>query len=147
MNGAAVNAGLVGFKQGKSIISDLYEQWHNSPFYKCAEYGLPANLEPVPPDDMALSEFTFGLYENGSVTLSQARHFVEALLRVGLVHEGEDMLCRMARGLLSGNLVGGVGSGVDWHTPTGEACGYEGILCDQFGIVALLINHWLEKIV
>lgn len=142
VNGAAVNAGLVGNAEGGRIISGLYGQWKNSPFSRCAEYGLPANLEPIPSEEMALPEFDFGSYQNGSVTLSQSRHFVGAMLRVGMVREADELLCRMARGLLSGNAVGGVGSGVDWHTPNGEPCGYEGILSDEFGILALMVARW-----
>jgi len=46
--------------------------------------------------------------------------------------------------MCSGINIGGVGSGLDWLTWDCVPCGYEGYLCDQMGVIAVMLEIWGE---
>ena len=143
VNGAAVSHGLVDEKPAREIIGRLWEEMQRlgPPDYRM---GLPGNLWNIPYDDLAIP-MAEGIYENKALTLSQARHFVGALYKVGMVKEANTLLHAMLESLGNGTAFGGCGSGVDWRRWDGAACGYEGLLCDQLGILAVAMERYGRK--
>nr|MDO8113241.1 hypothetical protein [Candidatus Sigynarchaeota archaeon] len=146
VNGAAVEYGLVDGDMARTILERLWELLEASKF-KDYSLGLPGNLWYIPDSETAAPQHSepMGTYENGGATLSQARHFVSGLYKVGMTVEGDMLLERMAESMADGTAFGGVGSGVDWRTWDGRPCGYEGLLCDQFGILVPAMQRWAKK--
>jgi hypothetical protein len=83
-----------------------------------------------------------GYYLNGGLTHSQSSRFVGALYKVGLIREGDSLLEALCETLGDVSAFGGCNSGVDWRFWDGGPCGYEGILTDQFGILAVAIDRY-----
>ncbi|MBN2151007.1 MAG: hypothetical protein JW839_06165, partial [Candidatus Lokiarchaeota archaeon] len=146
VNGAAVAFGLVEQPLARSMMEKLWSELHASRFKEFA-LGLPGNLWYIPDSDTASAQHgePLGTYENGGATHSQARHFVSGLYKAGMVEEGDALLEKLAEGMADGSAFGGVGSGVDWRTWEGRPCGYEGILCDQFGIIVPAMDRWFKE--
>jgi hypothetical protein len=108
--------------------------------------GLPGNLWRITDEDTAAMQHNLpmGSYQNGGLTHSQARHFISALYRVGMHDEADQLLHELCASLGDGTAYGGCGSGVDWRTWDGAPSGYEGLLCDQFGMLAPAIDRYGE---
>lgn len=143
VNGAAVNAGLIEEKLAKNIMEKLWMELKNSSL-KDYTMGLPGNLFCIQDYDMAPPQHgrPIGFYQNGGLTHSQSRHFVAGLYKVGMIQEGDELLLSLSEGMLNSSVYGGVGSGLDWKMWDGTPSGYEGILCDQFGILIPAIDRW-----
>ncbi len=143
VNGAAVHYGLVDGELAKQVMGRL---WHELQVSGFVDYrlGLPGNLWRIPDEDTATPQHgkPLGTYENGGATHSQAWHFVSGLHAVGMTKEGDLLLERLAESMTDGTAFGGVSTGVDWRTWDGRNCGYEGILCDQFGIIISALARW-----
>ena len=73
---------------------------------------------------------------------SQAHHFVNALYEVGLDEKADRVLERLCKGLAENRTIGGSKSGVDWRYWDGRPCGYEGLLTEQFGLLATAIERY-----
>jgi hypothetical protein len=140
VNGAAVCGGLVDAKPAREIIGRLWEEMQRlgPPDYRM---GLPGNLWTIPCEDLAMP-LAEGIYENKALTLSQARYFVGALYQVGMRREGDTLLHAMLESLGAATAFGGCGTGVDWRRWDGVACGYEGLLTDQFGLLAVAMQRY-----
>ena len=142
VNGAAVCHGLVEAQPAREIIGRLWAELQRlgPPDYRM---GLPGNLWNIPYKDEghAMAE---GIYENKALTISMARHFVGALYKVGMTREGDTLLHAMLETLGNGTAFGGCGSGIDWRRWDGTPCGYEGLLCDQFGILAVAAERYAK---
>lgn len=67
---------------------------------------------------------------------------MRGMLSVGMEEQVRFVLEKIAEGLCSGISISGVGGGVDWQTWDGVASGYEGYLCDQMGVMALMLEIW-----
>jgi hypothetical protein len=121
-------------------------------------YGLPSALIPVrrgdhmhgPPgwpfrDDGADS---FGIYCNGTMTLGTANYYIRAMGVFGFKKVAEQMAREILEGHALGRLVGGVGSGVEFHTHEGIVCGYEGAYVPQFpALLAIAQNKgWVKPL-
>jgi len=143
VNGAAVSAGLLEKDVARRVMERLWSALLDSGF-DSFDMGLPGNLFPIDDSDMAAVQrrLPFGGYENGGITISQARHFINGLRCVGMDKEADFILTEICRGLLYGNVIGGVGTGCDWKMWDGVYSGYEGILCDQLGIFQPLIRRF-----
>jgi hypothetical protein len=146
VNGAAVAYGLVDGQAARAIMEKLWKELQASRFKEYA-LGLPGNLWYIPDEDTARPQHgePMGTYENGGATHSQARHFVSGLYKVGMVDEGDALLERLSESMANGSAFGGVGSGVDWRMWDGRPCGYEGILCDQFGVLIPAMQRWAKN--
>ena len=48
----------------------------------------------------------------------------------------------MCASLGDGSAFGGCASGLDLHTWDGTPCGYEGLLCDQLGVIAVALERY-----
>ncbi|MBN1542699.1 hypothetical protein JW992_11190 [candidate division KSB1 bacterium] len=143
VNGAAVNAGLVDPPDAGRIIRALWNEAERlglpDPFF-----GLPGNMWKIPDEDCAdiLTGYPLGYYQNGGRTHSQARHFLKALYTVGMEKEADFLLRRLCAGLADGRVFGGSKSGVDWRFWNDQPCGYEGLLTDQFGVLAVVLERY-----
>ena len=56
--------------------------------------------------------------------------------------EGDKLLEKLALGLAEGLVFNGLETGVDWRHWNGSPSGYEGVLVDQFGLLAVMQNRW-----
>lgn len=145
VNGMAAKYGLIPENEAKNAIEKLWNALLDAGF-DSFEAGLPGNVYCIPKKDLAGPQqlYPFGGYQNAGVTLSQSCHFMRGMLSVGMEEQVRFVLEKIAEGLCSGICVGGVGSGVDWQTWDGVASGYEGYLCDQMGVMALMLEIWGE---
>jgi hypothetical protein len=146
VNGAAVNVGLVEDAPARDIITRLWRELQRANLPD-ARLGLPGNLWRIPDADTASMQHNLpmGSYQNGGLTHSQARHFIAALYKVSLREEADQLLTGLCASLGDGTAYGGCGSGVDWRTWDGAPSGYEGLLCDQFGVLAPAIDRYAER--
>jgi len=142
VNGAAVCSGLIDDRRARAMMERLWAELQRVGFQDY-RLGLPGNLWPIPDTDMAAPQhgLPMGSYQNGGATHSQARHFVRALYRVGLRSEADLILEGLCASLGDGTAFAGCGSGVDWRCWDGALSGYEGLLCDQFGVIALALER------
>jgi hypothetical protein len=145
-NGAAVAAGIVDGPAARDIIQRLWDELSRKGFDDFRT-GLPWNLRRIPDEDMGTwnTGRPFGFYANGGVSLTQARHFIAALYAVGMTEEAERVLRGTCASLGDGSAFGGCASGVDVHTWDGTPCGYEGLLCDQLGVIAVALERYGVK--
>ena len=143
VNGAAIVGGLVEPDRAADIVNRLVAELDRVGFTHF-EFGLPGNLRSVDDDDMPelLRNLPFETYLNGSATLSQARWFLEALYAVGRVSDADAMLEKFASAFVNSTAIAGVEAGTDWRRWDGSPSGYEGILCDQFGIFGVAVREF-----
>ncbi|MDH3251447.1 MAG: hypothetical protein OEM41_01575 [Ignavibacteria bacterium] len=143
VNGAAVCSGVIDQNLASNIMRAL---WSESQRVGIPDprLGLPGNLWPVADADMVelMHGKPMGYYLNGGLTHSQSRHFVGALYKVGMRDEADALLESLCETLADGTAFGGCNSGVDWRYWDGAPCGYEGILTDQFGILAVALDRY-----
>ncbi|HUX00988.1 MAG: hypothetical protein WBD63_02940 [Phycisphaerae bacterium] len=144
VNGAAVVGGLIDDEPAERIIRKL---WHELGQLGPTDYrfGLPGNLLVIPYDDMAIP-MPEGVYQNHTLNLSQSRHFLGAMYRVGLQREADGLLSAMMGSLADGSAFAGCGTGVDWRRWDGMASGYEGLLSDQFGVLAVALDRYAARL-
>lgn len=143
VNGAAVNGGLLDDDTARAVMERLWAEVQRVDLPDPA-LGLPCNLRPIPDDDCAdiMQGYPLGYYQNGGRTHAQARHFVNALYQIGMTDEADHLLERLCRGLADGRTYGGSKSGIDWRYWDGRPCGYEGLLTDQFGVIAAALERY-----
>ncbi len=143
VNGAAVAAGLIEPGRARNIMERLLEETERiglpDPYL-----GLPGNLHHIPDEDLAdiMQGYPLGYYQNGGRSHAQTRHFLNGLYRVGLTEAADALLSRLCEGLADGAVFGGCRSGKDWRFWDGRPCGYEGLLTDQFGVLATALERY-----
>lgn len=143
VNGAAVNSGLIEPEKAKSIIVKLWEETKRVKMPD-PKLGLPGNLWNIPNEDRSdiIQGYPMGYYQNGGRTHSQSRHFLAALYRVGMVQEADWLLERLCQGMDEGLVFGANKTGIDWRYWDDRPCGYEGLLTDQFGFLAVALERF-----
>jgi hypothetical protein len=143
VNGAAVSAGLLEPETARSVIQKLWDEVAKSGFGDF-RLGLPGNLRAIPQSDLASPQSLLpdDAYQNRGATHSQSRHFVQAMYDVGMKQEADFVLHELCSSLADGSAFSGCGSGVDWRRWDGSASGYEGLLSDQFGILAVAVDRY-----
>lgn len=146
VNGAAVCAGLLDEDDSRRAINGLWLELMRAGFDDF-RLGLPGNVWTIPPEDLAEPQAFLedGVYQNRGATHSQSRHFVSAMYRVGLTNEADRVLEQLCSSLADATAFGGCGSGVDWRCWDGSPCGYEGLLSDQFGILAVALDRYSAR--
>jgi hypothetical protein len=146
INGAAVSCGLIDDVPAKKIMRRLWNEAQRAGMPDPA-LGIPVSLWPIPDADLSEIQhgFPFGYYGNGGLSTAQARHWVNALYRVGMIDEADYVLRRICKSLGEALLFGGAKSGVDGRCWDGWPCGYEGLLADQFGILATALDRCQAK--
>ncbi len=146
VNAVAVTGGVVEGESARGIIKRLWDELARLGFDDF-RIGMPWNLRWIPDEDMGTwnTGRPFGFYANGGVSMTQARHFIDAMYAVGLTAEADRVLLQMCASLGEGSAFGGCASGVDLHTWDGTPCGYEGLLCDQLGVIASALERYGER--
>jgi hypothetical protein len=143
VTGAAVTGGLLEPSAARGAMERLWAEYRRlEP--PDARLGLPVCLWPIPEEDLTevMAGYPFGFYQNGALTHSQSRHFVAALHAVGMQAEGDELLVALCDSLGDGTAFGPSQSGVDWRYWDGAQCGYEGLLTEQFGVLAVAIDRF-----
>jgi hypothetical protein len=143
VNGEAVLSGVLPQETARSLMHALWSEASRVGLPD-VRLGLPGNLWPVAEEDMVelMHGKPMGYYLNGGLTHSQSLRFVGALYRVGMTREADTMLEGLCASLADGSAFGGCNSGVDWRYWDGGPCGYEGLLTDQFGILAVALERY-----
>ena len=143
VNGAAVMSGVLQEDTARSLMESLWKEASRVGMPD-PRLGLPGNLWRVPDEDMValMHGKPMGYYLNGGLTHSQSLRFVGALYRVGMTSEARTLLEGLCESLADGSAFGGCNSGVDWRYWDGGPCGYEGLLTDQFGILAIALDSY-----
>ncbi|HTY59874.1 MAG TPA: hypothetical protein VMF59_13720 [Bacteroidota bacterium] len=143
VNAAAVSCGLLDDAAAREVMERL---WAEAGRVGMPDplYGIPSSLRPVPDKDLPeiMHGFPFGYYANGGLSTAHSRHVVNALYRVGMTEEADRLLARICTALGAGLVFGGAGSGLDARSWDGWPCGYEGLLTDQFGILATAMERY-----
>jgi hypothetical protein len=67
------------------------------------------------------------------------------MYKVGMIDEADYILERICKSLGEAFVFGGAKSGVDARSWDGWPCGYEGLLTDQFGILATALDRYRLK--
>jgi hypothetical protein len=148
---AAVVCGLIPYGLARELLGEYLERLKQRGFaaYRC---GLPTFLEPVPaalhnhwmgkgvePD----GSDQLGVYMNGSVTHHHTYLTLQALYQVGMRHEANDLFTKLSPLVRTGDICGGLHSGVDWRHEDGSPSGYEGLLAEQFQFLLAAITGYL----
>jgi hypothetical protein len=143
VNGAAICSDLLEPAEARSVLERLLREAKRVGMPDAA-LGLPGNLHHIPDKDLSdiIQGYPMGYYQNGGRTHAQTRHFVMALYKVGLTAEADRLLERLCAGFAEARVFGGNQSGVDWRYWDDRACGYEGLLTDQFGILEAVFHRW-----
>jgi hypothetical protein len=143
VNAIVVTSGVLPASLERPIVESLWDEYRRvgAPDPR---WGLPNNLWPIPDADLTepMQGFPHGFYLNGALSHSQSRHFVAALYRVGMTDAADVLLEALCSSLADGSAFGGSQTGVDWRYWDGAACGYEGQLTEQFGIVAVALERF-----
>jgi hypothetical protein len=143
LNGDAIAGGLVDDALARSIMERLWSAFGEVGYRDFAN-GIPINLYPIPEDD--LGGVVFGLpiggYLQGGATHHRTGGFVEALYRVGKSTEADLVLEALASSTASDTSFGGLGSGLDWRLWDGTPSGYEGLLAEGFGFLAVALERY-----
>lgn len=143
VNSAAVACGLLDADAGRGIMQRLWAEARRvgmpDPLY-----GVPSSLWPVPDRDLPeiMHGFPFGYYANGGLSTAHVRHVVNALYMTGMGEEADHLLGRVCTAFADGIVFGGARSGLDARTWDGWPCGYEGLLTDQFGVLATALDRY-----
>lgn len=149
VTGVAVCSGVLDDRIALSAVSRLWTAIGEAGFSDF-RLGLPLNVLPIPAGDMVqrYEGMRFGLvmphgfYMNGGASLTGMRPFVEAMYRVGLRQEADEIIDAAMSAMADGSAFAGCLSGEDLHTWDGTACGYEGILAYQFGIITAALSRY-----
>lgn len=149
VNGIAIIYGLVPQQYVIPILERLEEK-RKKVGYEFFHLGLPGNLIPIRKADYVLNVLgspnredgfdSFGNYENGGATMSQAYFYLRALGMSGFpIAEkiGEEVL----EAFVTGQAFGGLHKGNDWHFWDGRSNGYEGLLSDQFYVLLAIAQN------
>lgn len=143
LNGAAVATGVVDPERGRSMLEGLLKEI-DVVGMPDPVLGMPGNLRPIPDEDRAdiIQGFPMGYYQNGGRTHAQTKHFLDGLYAAGLSDAADALLERLCSGLAAGYTYGGNQSGIDWRYWDDRPCGYEGLLTDQFGLLATALRRY-----
>lgn len=143
INGAACATGLIDRPQAREIMTALVRHWREAGVDD-QRNGLPLNLWRIPESD--IGGVVFGLpmggYQQGGCSHHGARVVVDALDRVGLTVEADELLIALATTIADDSSFGGLGSGLDWRMWDGTPSGYEGQLAEGFSVLASALRRY-----
>jgi hypothetical protein len=120
-------------------------------------WGLPFAMVPIRREDHMPHVVGWGLREdgadahgvycNGMLTLGCAYYYIRAMSVFGFKKVAEQMAREILEGHTLGRLVGGIGTGVEFHTFEGMVCGYEGAYVLQFpALLAIAQNQGIARL-
>ena len=106
--------------------------------------GIPINLHPIAEADLGgvVNGLPIGGYLQGGATHHRTGGFVQALYDVGMTAEGDRVLEALASTVADDSSFGGIGSGLDWRLWDGTPSGYEGLLAEGFGFLAVAVERY-----
>jgi hypothetical protein len=143
LNGDAVAAGLLDPGQARRLMEAVWAELSRVGYTDLAN-GLPINLHPVAEED--LGGVVFGLpiggYLQGGASHHRTGGFVQALYDVGMTEEGDRLLEALCSSVADDSAFGGIGTGRDWRLWDGTPSGYEGLLAEGFGFLAVAVRRW-----
>ncbi len=131
VNAVACAFGLLPAEQATEALRRL-EQLRHEVGAGHAQFGVPFNLRPIPPEDHMLPRIrgrftpTFENYTDGAMAPCFAMYYVRALDTYGLREAASAIVADLEEGYLRGHFNGGVGSGVEFYRWDGVPTGYEG---------------------
>ena len=141
--GDAVANGLLEPGRARRAMEALWAEFKKVGYTDLAN-GIPINLHPIGEED--LGGVVFGLpiggYLQGGATHHRTGGFLRALYAVGMTVEGDTALEALASTTADDSAFGGIGSGRDWRLWDGTPSGYEGLLAEGFGFLAVAIERW-----
>jgi hypothetical protein len=146
ITGVAVTSGVLSDELARSSMEKLWAETERVGMPD-PQIGVPIALWPIPDEDLAdiMQGYPQGFYiGNGACSHAQTRHFVGALYQVGLTKEADYVLERLCHGFAEGLVYGACKSGVDARYWDGWPCGYEGLLTDHFGILAVALERYRQ---
>ena len=144
----AICYGLVTKREAKEIIGRLEAKMEESGM-TYFQLGMPPSLmsvdnKDVPPGfESKRSDGldTFGIFLNGCLTTSFMQYYLRALSTYGYSEKADLVCTHLEESFAENRIIGGVGSGKEFLTWEGRACGYEGILVYQFPVLAAIAQH------
>jgi hypothetical protein len=150
INAAACLYGLVPARRARRILERL-EARRLELNLDNFRWGLPTVLTPIRRDDYQVRQIgqglrddgrdAFGIFCNGCLTLGLAQYYIRAMTIFGFTKVADQMAREILEGHSLGRLVGGVGSGLEFHTFEGMICGYEGAYVLQFPALLAIAQH------
>ncbi len=144
--GDAVANGLLDPGPARAAMEALWDEFAAVGYHDLAN-GIPINLHPIEEQD--LGGVVFGLpiggYLQGGATHHRTGGFLRALYAVGMTAEGDRALEALASTTADDSAFGGIGSGLDWRLWDGTPSGYEGLLAEGFGFLAVAIERWAGR--
>ena len=143
INGDAVAVGLVDGDLARSIMRRLWAAFEEVGYRDFAN-GIPINLQPIPEADLGgvVYGLPIGGYLQGGATHHRTGGFIRALYLVGMAQEADLVLEALASTLADDSAFGGIGSGLDWRFWDGTPSGYEGLLAEGFGFLAVALERF-----
>jgi hypothetical protein len=145
LNGDAVVSGVLDSSVEREVMSSVWRELADVGYQDFAN-GIPMNLHPVAEED--IGGVVFGLplggYLQGGASHHRTFGFLTALYRVGMEREADHVLESLASTVADDSAFGGVGSGRDWRLWDGTPSGYEGLLAEGFGFLAVAVRRWAE---
>ncbi len=145
----AVAYGLIEGERAGALMRALWRSLIASGFASFA-HGLPLSLAPIPrrdynPHGLGHPERddgadTFGAFLNGGVSPAWCGEAIEALHRVGMTAERDLLIDALLVGYADGRHAGGLHARRDWFAWDGTPSGYEGMLCDSFTPLAVILR-------
>jgi sugar lactone lactonase YvrE len=132
----AVGYGLVSPEKGREMLQRYWEALRQADFDRF-DLGVPLNLRPVPREEM--EHYTeFQQFLNGGCGVSNTSYLLDALYRVGMSQEADQVLDAMLRRQKEGVFANGggfqngfvdqMGRGAEVFDWKGNPAGYEGHL-------------------
>jgi hypothetical protein len=162
VNGPAIAFGLLDESQARRALSGL-EELRDRVGPGGAEFGIPHNLLPIRADDHMLPQIlggmepTFERYTDGALGAYTLNHYLRALSIYGFKERARKLVDEFSTGLLAGTVIGGMESGVEFHTWEGLPSGYEGTFGPNFaplyaiaielGVIKPLEPEWWPPLV
>ncbi len=152
VTGIAIAYGLIPDDIANGIIDRMQAKFREVGYHSF-QYGLPGNLAPIARKDYVPGRAgapqkddgsdAFQQYENGGASGNLAYFYIQALYKLGRRDEADRILFPMLESYDRGSFQDGVGSGVDWKTWDGKACGYEGMLADTYYPLLAVLTGYL----
>ena len=155
-NAAACMYGLVDEERARGIVGRI-EAERARLGLDDAGYGFPSSLIAIPRyDQMPFAGGTayrfdatdaFGIYCNGTLTMGLANFYMWALSRFGPKAAADRACAEILDAHLNLDVVGGEGTGCEFHSHEGAACGYEGAYVLQFPVLLAAAQHrgWVAE--
>lgn len=156
VNGLAVSLGVVTGEQARLLMGRAMQDIKNSGFTRY-DLGVPLTIDPIDPldylekgfgyPDPKLPDKNWQKYQNGGISPTQTAYYLHGLIRAGFKDEADRILTAMLmtqrlQGFQNG-IIDKYLAGAEWKTWSGEPCGYEGYLNDNYYylLTAAIINE------